>query len=493
MTINSATTTTGLVATNNALTVINSYVSVKINTPGVCTAISTNPSFITLTNSYSDATLNCSASSRQVLLTAPGSPFQIVNNFYYLNGGYPAGFSNMNVTQFNDIMTLQSQVNSTFDQCNIWTSYRLRIEIGNNLIGNCTIPTTQIPSTTVPSTQIPSTQTPSTNTPSTQTPSTQTPSTIAPSTEIPSTQTPSTNTPSTTAPSTQIPSTPSTQIPSTQLPSTQIPSTETPSTQSPFTITPNTQISSTLIESTQIPSTSTPSTQQASNTQSPSTTQIICAYNVVNCLNCNNTNVPQYDPNLFNISCVQFGNDWVYIFKNASSNTVVLAESTSLNNTFFFDGNLNQTENSTLIFVVSSNKNGKLSVSGCASFNGNLTVLLEERPQDNSNYSLVTFNCNQTQSISDSQISISKNYKGAECDRIQSKPQTTQSSLSVSLSLSNSCKSTNIGLIIGLCIGIPIILVILTLGIIYIYKMKNKKLIEKYGYGNQMERMGEKK
>ena len=421
MTINSATTTTGLVATNNALTVINSYVSVKINTPGVCTAISTNPSFITLTNSYSDATLNCSAtSSRQVLLTDPGSSAKIVNNFYYLNGGYLAGISNANVTQFNDINALQSQVNSTFDQCNIWTSYRLRIEIGNNLIGNCTIPTTQLPSTTVPSTQIPSIQVNST-------------------------------TPSTTS-----------------IPTTLIPSTQTSSTQSPNT--------------------------QAPNTQSPSTTQIsVCAYNVVNCLNCNNTNVPQYDPNLFNISCVQFGNDWVYIFKNSTSNTVVLAESTSLNNTFFFDGNLNQTENSTLVFVVSSNKNGKLSVSGCASFNGNLTVLLEERPQDNSNYSLVTFNCNQTQSISDSQISISKNYKGAECDRIQSKPQTTQSSLSVSLSLSNSCKSTNIGLIIGLCIGIPIILVILTLGIIYIYKMKNKKLIEKYGYGNQMERMGEKK
>ena len=71
-------------------------------------------------NCYSDVTLNCSVTFDNQLFNSDPS-VQVVNNFYYLNGSYPAGISNANVTQFNDLNALQSQVNSTFDQMsNFW-------------------------------------------------------------------------------------------------------------------------------------------------------------------------------------------------------------------------------------------------------------------------------------------------------------------------------------------------------------------------------------
>ena len=366
------------------LKILNSYVSANlISTTSECMGAVTNPNSVNFTNSYCDVTMNCPT----MYVVFKNSPSSIsYNNFYYLNTTGIGSFTTLGVTPFNSRANLQSQVNTTFSQCDIWVSYRLKIETGNNLTNICQIPSTQFPIPTL-----------------------------------------------------------------TTLP----------------------------------------------NTPSPSS---VCIFKVPNCVNCDNENDILINPDLFNISCIQINTRWLYTFKNSSSNLIVLRESVSLNTTIYIEGDLSQAKSSVLSFVSrpNSQKTAKVGVSGCVTINGTLQIILEERPKDNSLIELMTFNClitnkrdslKRQQKISDSQITVLKKYAGDNCDDIKPKAQTTPNSLSVSLSVKSSCNSSKTGLIVGLSLAIPFLLIILTLGIIYFYKMKNKKLIKEYNYENQKAKL----
>ena len=278
----------------------------------------------------------------------------------------------------------------------------------------------------------PSTMQPSTLSPSTFPPSTLLPSTIPPSSIPPSTLTPSTLEPSTQAPST---STPSTLNPSTLMPSTLEASTSNPSTLTPSTLFPSTMIPSTLFPSTLIPSTSFPSSVIPTKN---------CSYNVPNCENCGILDFI-VEQSLFNISCIFVDNKWLYSFKNKVSGTFVLSETINLNDsTILIDGNFNQTSNSTIIIVSSNqNKNGSITVNGCLSLNGNLSVILNEKPQD-SNISIVLFNynCTDTLNISDSQVTLKTDFQKSKCDKISSQLNNQPNTLLLTIS-SNSGKCKN--------------------------------------------------
>ena len=147
----------------------------------------------------------------------------------------------------------------------------------------------------------------------------------------------------------------------------------------------------------------------------------------------------------FNISCVLSGNKWIYSFKGLNSDTVTLTNQVVLNGTStFIDGNLAQTSNSTIVIVATNNPDDPaLKVSGCATFEGNIQIILDQQPQDgNTSIILVSYNCTQQVGLSNSQVTITANYKDSNCDQIKSnvndKPNTL--SLSLSSSLNSKCK-----------------------------------------------------
>ena len=287
------------------------------------------------------------------------------------------------------------------------------------------VPSTMIPSTYIPSTLIPSTQIPSTQLPSTQIPSTQIDSTVPPQTTNPPTQ----------IPSTQIPST---QVPSSQIPSTQIPSNQIDSTVPPQTTNPPTSLASSQIPSTQVPS----------NTS--------CSYNVPNCLNCENGNpATQVDPNLFNISCIFVSNKWIYSFKNKTSNTVTISNDLVFEkqSNIYIDGNFNQDSSSKITFFISfqnnkkkqnNNNNASIDVNGCISLNGNIDLVLDERPSSNQQVEidLISYNCNTLPSLSESQVRLQTNYPNNQCDSVTRNINNQPNTLSVSLSstLNKNCR-----------------------------------------------------
>eukprot|EP01091_Cochliopodium_minus_P011382 TRINITY_DN3200_c0_g1_i7.p1 TRINITY_DN3200_c0_g1~~TRINITY_DN3200_c0_g1_i7.p1 ORF type:complete len:674 (-),score=131.70 TRINITY_DN3200_c0_g1_i7:31-2052(-) len=423
---------------------------------------------LTITNCYSDSNLNGTDESvgnvfGGIQSDGNNASISLSNVYYKNNNNFPAypnttvpnnttiygtadGLSCLNL--YNSIIANYS--NSTWGGNNLLSEY-------NYMYGGCTCcnstspPSTLIPSTSTPSTLIPSTFTPSTTPPSTLIPSTLTPSTIIPSTSFPSTTPPSTLFASTTSPTSLTPSTftPSTLTPSTLIPSTSLPSTTDPSTSIPSTIVPSQN----------------------------------CLYDVDNCEKCGMNGII-VDISQFNISCVQSGNDWVYSFSNKNSNTTTISQTVTLNQTsIIIQGNLNQTSNSTIVIVINNeNKNG-LNVTGCVSLNGNLSLILNERPQNgNISIQLVTYNCTQQLTFNQSQFSITPKYKNNKCDNIKSTLSNQQNTLSVSLSstLGSNCK-TNIGLIIGLCVGIPVFLLFLITLIILVLKARTRRQMKSYG------------
>ena len=258
---------------------------------------------------------------------------------------------------------LYYNVTANFNQ-SIWGNDRLLIE-KEFVYGVCTCAICLTTSTT-PSTTPPSTNPPSTNPPSTTPPSTNPPSTTPPSTNPPSTTPPSTNPPSTTPPSTNPPSTtpPSTNPPSTTPPSTNPPSTTPPSTNPPSTTPP----------STNTPSTTPPSTNPPSTTP-PSTTEVGCFYQVPNCRNC--IEVPiQVNTNVYNVSCKFIETKWSWVFSNKTSDTLINQVQLTVNqSTVFIEGNLNQTSDAPIVFVINRSQNSKLNVSGCVNIEGDISIV----------------------------------------------------------------------------------------------------------------------
>jgi hypothetical protein len=63
--------------------------------------------------------------------------------------------------------------------------------------------------------------------------------------------------------------------------------------------------------------------------------------------------------------------------------------------------------------------------------------VIDSRPDSgNSNYELITYSCNQTASVSNSQIKLNPTYDKNNCDNLSAQTVTTQSSISVSISTS---------------------------------------------------------
>ena len=139
------------------------------------------------------------------------------------------------------------------------------------------------------------------------------------------------------------------------------------------------------------------------------------------------------------------GNKWIYSFKSLNSDTVTLTNQVVLNGTStFIDGNLAQTSNSTIVIVATNNPDDSaLKVSGCANFKGNFQIVLDQQPQDgNTSIILVSYNCTQQVGLSNSQVTISANYKDSNCDQIKSNVNDNPNTLSLSLSssLNSKCK-----------------------------------------------------
>eukprot|EP01091_Cochliopodium_minus_P003239 TRINITY_DN1307_c0_g1_i1.p1 TRINITY_DN1307_c0_g1~~TRINITY_DN1307_c0_g1_i1.p1 ORF type:complete len:397 (-),score=80.29 TRINITY_DN1307_c0_g1_i1:127-1317(-) len=349
--------------------------------------------------------------------------------------------------EYNTTFCLVSAINSSFDQCLIWDGDRLRDEFGStSLITLCNSSLSPSVSPGVPTS---STDSP----PSTMFPSTFEPSTVISSNTTPSTTLPSTSVPPTTLSSTSVES--STIIPSTITPFTTLPTVE------PTTISPSTNIPSSPSPSTSAPITTSPITSIPSSTiptDSPN-----CLYNVPDCENCGRQGII-FDSSQFNISCILVGNTWSYSFSNKFSNITTISESAILNGTsVVIQGDFNQTSNSTITIVISPSNNNNLAergipltVNGCVTLNGNISLVLEQKPQNgNTSILLLNYNCTQTLNFSSSQFTVKPTYRNNKCDRIGSTLNSKQNTLSVSLSstLGSNCKGLSTGAIVGIVIG----------------------------------------
>ena len=114
-----------------------------------------------------------------------------------------------------------------------------------------------------------------------------------------------------------------------------------------------------------------------------------------------------------------------------------------------------------------------MSVNGCVTLNGNFDLVLSERPTKNQNVSLnlISYNCSQQASISDSQIKVSTNYNDSKCDSVVGSINNQPNTLSISLSatLNKNCKGISKGAIIGIVVGtiFGTLVIILIAGLIY--------------------------
>ena len=182
-----------------------------------------------------------------------------------------------------------------------------------------------------------------------------------------------------------------------------------------------------------------------------------CIYQVENCSYCNPNFTVNLNSSQLNVSCVFTSPDWVWNFKNKTSNTIYLNSNLNLTSDsqtqktapFTIEGDLVQSPNSTIsISLNNANRNDYvLNVTGCVSLNGNLSLLLNERPlnENSVEYQLISYNCTQTISISDSQVDLVTNYNQSNCDTTSKLLNNRPNSLSVSLSttLNNKCGSKN--------------------------------------------------
>ena len=188
----------------------------------------------------------------------------------------------------------------------------------------------------------------------------------------------------------------------------------------------------------------------APSTLIPSTaipTSFACTYNVLNCEKCGITSVV-VDLNQYSVSCVLFSSKWRYSFKNKNSETFQVNNNLNLsqNEAILVEGNFNQQSSSVISIILpkfrsnrrQSSQNSVFHVNGCVSLDGQIDLLVNERPSSNQDFEfeLFSYNCSQTVQISDSQIKISSNYSNSNCDVTSKRINNQQNSLSVSLSSS---------------------------------------------------------
>ena len=442
-----------LVTSPKNLTLNNSYSKAKLNSPtnptgGLIGLVGSSQTFIY--NSYADSTFS-SASGNLIGRIISGAGVTLNNTYYNNENSYPPiannlGMLNGSATGLNSI-DLYNNISNKFSEL-IWCKGHLLIGIkfsNLNLLFfliffflkkeyNYTQDCFTLPPTTL---------TPSTTEPSTLTPSTTEPSTLTPSTLIPSTTEPSTLTPSTTEPSTL---TPSTTEPSTLTPSTLIPITEA--------------------------STLTPSTTPSNS----------CAFDVLNCENCNKNTTFSNSGN-FTVLCVQIGGQWRWLFYNSSSpnNTIFNDKQLVVENQLFIQGNFSQTKNGEIIFFVSNNfsSSSLLNVSGCVSLQGSIIVVLESQPDEGSSLlQIISYNCSTLVNQSNYQLQVQANYENISCHKLSYSQNNQQNSLSLSLNVKG-CGNYK-ALIISLSVGIPVALILISLFSIKMARVYMQKDIDSF-------------
>jgi hypothetical protein len=207
-------------------------------------------------------------------------------------------------------------------------------------------------------------------------------------------------------------------------------------------------------------------------------------YQVANCENCGNDGLV-VDQTLYDISCIFSVDHWVYTFKNKNSNTTFITQVVVLNGSVIIDGNFNQSSDSNLVIILSSsNKNGAVNVTGCVSINGNISLVLNQQVTNgNETFSLISYNCNENLSISDTQIVVDPKYQNSQCDTIKTQINNNQNSLSVSISsTSNKCgKKISSGAILGIIfavIGVALIIVVIISVLLYQRRRNTKKMVK---------------
>ena len=222
-----------------------------------------------------------------------------------------------------------------------------------------------------------------------------------------------------------------------------------------------------------------PSSLLSTSVSSPSpltTAPTKCAYQVLNCQNCEQ-NAPQVDLSQVNVSCNFSGGYWTWSFTPKAGTLTVNSPNfeISTNSTVIVQGNLTQTPMGTIIVnYTNSSQNNKtvpLNVEGCVSLKGNITVNLQTQPQQGtSQVQIISYSCSQQANISSSQVQVVPNYNGSSCDTIDSKTLSHSNSFGVSLTstLGNKCKSGGVskGLLIGLSVAIPCVVILITAAII---------------------------
>ena len=276
------------------------------------------------------------------------------------------------------------------------------------------IPTTFLPTSQNPTTKIQPTSLSTSQIPTTFVPTSQISTTFSSTTQQQTTSLPTTNTLQTFSSSTYFPSSfqQTSNIPSSQNPTTIQQQTNIETTQQIQTNSPSTQIQTTLTmitiqQKTNIATmknqiTSNPTSNQTItsliSSQMISTTSISlnCFYQVPNCQFCSQ-NPPQFDQTQFNISCSFIQKEWIWIFKNKTSDTIYNNFTIILNGTTnYIEGNFTQTSSGQIVFVVSTNQNKStgLNVSGCVSINGTIQIVLNTQPQQGtSQFQIIPFCC----------------------------------------------------------------------------------------------------
>ena len=207
-----------------------------------------------------------------------------------------------------------------------------------------------------------------------------------------------------------------------------------PTTLTPSTISPNTTTPSTTEPTTTGPTTTPPSTQPSTLIPTSS-----CVYVVPNCEQCGSSSI-NVNPNENNISCVFISNSWRYSFKNKNSDTVQVTTNVNVdqNALIFIEGNFNQQPSTTISINLTkktkkkqSNADSLFTVNGCVNLNGEIDLVLNERPSSDQTIDLPLFsyNCTQNVQLTDSQVKVSTNYQDSKCDVTSKRINNQQNSL----------------------------------------------------------------
>ena len=263
---------------------------------------------------------------------------------------------------------------------------------------------------------------------------------------------------------------PSSIPPSTFTPSTIQPSSIAPSSIAPSTLTPSTIQPSTIQPSSIPPSTLTPSSSEPSTT-TQSTLSQSCVYQVENCLNCDK-NINKINTQNLTVSCLLIDNQWKWIFQsNSNSSQIVISSNLTVNSQIVLNSDLLIESNGSVSIVVSNNSS--ITVNGCVSIQGNLSVLVDFKVTEQQEYNLIQYNCSQTAKLPQN-LNLVYDRKQNEC--LKSNPKVTINTISTTI---DSC-GKNRKLILGLAIGIPLALIIVSVLFMLIARWKIRIDVKDY-------------